>query len=108
MIGEPQLRFPEWLERSGLPAHLAEQAKSPAAWLLFRRLVEEDLRQNPGKPGPFEISLDEQPRGLGRDAREARQLVEADLEGAGQAAQGRRAALLPAGDRRGGRALRVP
>lgn len=55
---EPVLCFPLWLEHSGLPALLSEEGKSPLGWLLFRRLVEEDLAANPGAPGPFEMSID--------------------------------------------------
>ncbi len=39
------LRFPRWLEVAGLPRILTETL-GVEAWLLFRRLVEEDLLQN--------------------------------------------------------------
>lgn len=52
------LKFPAWIERSGLPRHLAETCKTPHAWWVFRRIVELDIETN-RVPGTVEIALDE-------------------------------------------------
>ncbi len=44
-MDERYLRFPRWLEASGLPEKLNQEV-DPQAWLFFRRLVEEDIAQN--------------------------------------------------------------
>lgn len=44
-MDERYLRFPRWLELSGLPQHLVQQL-GVEGWLVFRRLVEEDLVTN--------------------------------------------------------------
>lgn len=58
MVNDPVIiRFPRWLELSGLPVYLAEQAKGPAAWLLFRKLVELDCERNARAGGSVDASL---------------------------------------------------
>jgi hypothetical protein len=49
-------RFPAWITASGLPAHLAAEAKSPLAWLLWRTIVEREIGSN-RRPGPVECTL---------------------------------------------------
>jgi hypothetical protein len=44
-MDERYLRFPRWLEVSGLPEKINREV-DPQGWLVFRRLVEEDLAQN--------------------------------------------------------------
>ena len=44
-MDERYLRFPRWLESTGLPEQLNHEV-DPQAWIVFRRLVEEDLAQN--------------------------------------------------------------
>lgn len=44
-MDERYLRFPRWLEISGLPEKISS-ALDAAGWVVFRRLVEEDLIQN--------------------------------------------------------------
>jgi len=44
-MDERYLRFPRWLEISGLPGLLNEEM-GPEVWPLFKRLVEEDVAQN--------------------------------------------------------------
>lgn len=44
-MDERYLRFPRWIELSGLPRQLAREL-GVEAWVVFRRLVEEDLAQN--------------------------------------------------------------
>lgn len=44
-MDERYLRFPRWLEASGLPGWLHETLGADA-WLLFKRLVEQDLLEN--------------------------------------------------------------
>ena len=44
-MDERYLRFPRWLEVSGL-AEWINREIGPHGWLVFRRLVEEDLAQN--------------------------------------------------------------
>lgn len=44
-MDERYLRFPRWLEASGLPEMVATKA-GPEGWLVFRRLVEQDLLEN--------------------------------------------------------------
>ncbi|MCA9435502.1 MAG: hypothetical protein KC978_06930 [Candidatus Omnitrophica bacterium] len=44
-MDERYLRFPRWLEASGLPEKINREI-DPQGWLIFRRLVEEDLAQN--------------------------------------------------------------
>ncbi len=53
----PNTEFPLWIERSGLPRHLAEVCKTPNAWLLFRKIVELDMATN-RLPGTVEVSLE--------------------------------------------------
>lgn len=57
MTPEPLLSIPGWLVRSGLPAHLNQLANSPAAWSLFRAVVELDVQRNPSRPGTVEAPL---------------------------------------------------
>ena len=44
-MDERYLRFPRWLEASGLPEMINREI-DPQGWLVFRRLVEEDMAQN--------------------------------------------------------------
>ena len=44
-MDERYLRFPRWLEASGLPQRISEKI-GPEGWTLFRRLVEQDLAEN--------------------------------------------------------------
>jgi hypothetical protein len=57
-MDERYLRFPRWLEFSGLPEQLSKEL-GPSAWLVFRRLVEEDLSEN-----LFPDWVDFNPKGL--------------------------------------------
>lgn len=52
------LKFPAWIERSGLPRHLAEACKSPHPWWVFRKVVELDIEAN-RLPGTVDIALDD-------------------------------------------------
>jgi hypothetical protein len=56
MASPAEVTFPLWLEFSGLPTHLLDVAKGPAAWLLFRKIVELDLEIHPLSPGLVEIT----------------------------------------------------
>lgn len=56
MSDEGFIRFPLWIERSGLPARLAEECKTPLAWMIFRKVVELDCARN-RTPGVVEVSL---------------------------------------------------
>ncbi|MBK7494369.1 MAG: hypothetical protein KJ050_04205 [Candidatus Omnitrophica bacterium] len=44
-MDERYLRFPRWLEICGLPEKITSEA-GMSGWVVFRRLVEEDLNQN--------------------------------------------------------------
>lgn len=54
---EPSIRIPLWLELSGLPEAMNQAARSPAAWLLFCKLVAEDCRLHPETPGILSFSM---------------------------------------------------
>jgi hypothetical protein len=77
MHPEPLLSIPEWLVHSGLPARLNGLANSPAAWPLFRAIVEQDLRRNPSRPGIVEATLAEIAAPAGIDPERIPRLVPA-------------------------------
>lgn len=56
MNPEPRAEFPLWIEWSGLPQHLYDLGKGPAAWLLFRKIVEIDIASHRSAPGVVEVS----------------------------------------------------
>lgn len=58
MRADGLIKFPAWIERSGLPRHLAETTKSPHPWWVLRKIVELDMDTN-RIPGTVEASLDD-------------------------------------------------
>ncbi len=68
------IRFPAWIEYSGLPAYLLGKCKSPHAWVVFKKIVELDCAEN-REPGTVEISLNALAERLGMDAKRTRQAV---------------------------------
>lgn len=73
------IRFPRWLEHSGLPGAVNEAA-GPAAWAVFRKLVEWDCERNL-TPHWFICSHPGLARAAGVDESEARAIVERLREG---------------------------
>lgn len=53
---EPRAEFPLWIEYSGLPTLLNDSARTPSAWLIFRKIVELDIEANATAPGTIEIT----------------------------------------------------
>lgn len=51
-----ELRFPRWLEVSGLPEHL-HQSTGPSGWAVFRRMIEHEVECNL-IPGSCTIDLE--------------------------------------------------
>ncbi|MBD3265301.1 hypothetical protein GF373_01415 [bacterium] len=68
------VRFPRWLEMSGLPGLFAEQYGTEA-WLLFRKLVEIDCDQNL-TPHWFSFSLTELAEQTGVEIEQADTIME--------------------------------
>ncbi len=68
------IRFPAWIEHSGLPVFLFEKCKSPQAWVVFKKIVELDCALN-RDPGTVEISIDTLAGRLGMDAKKTRQAL---------------------------------
>ncbi len=48
-----------WLELCGLPLSITQTAKNPAAWMIFRKIVELDCEAHPSSPGEVETSVAE-------------------------------------------------
>lgn len=70
-------RFPVWLELSGLPAALAEKARTANTWAVFRKIVELDIVANPARPGLVEVSLGELAERTGTDVAKIEKAVAA-------------------------------
>lgn len=69
--------FPLWVELSGLPVQLNDDAKLAYAWAVFRKIVELDLATNPARPGTVEVSLAELGARCGVDAPRAEKAIKA-------------------------------
>ncbi|MGB9692653.1 MAG: hypothetical protein ACPL7D_10865 [Candidatus Sumerlaeaceae bacterium] len=73
---EQKVWAPLWLELSGLPFFLAEKARTPVAWSIFKKIVELDCALNP-VPGIVQISLDDLAKRCGAKADIVRRTMKA-------------------------------
>jgi excisionase family DNA binding protein len=83
------VKFPKWLEYSGLPRLLNDEL-GPQAWPVFRKLIENDFERGDEGPRPLPIDLADLATRTGYEERMVQEIVRELLRTGYLVAQGRK------------------